>query len=141
MTAEEKIIWRGPSSQVVNLKIFVVCALLCWLIVPIFVAVVRWLKVKCHIFEITTERIRISEGVLSKKTEEVELYRVKDATVIEPFLLRLFSLGTIVMTTSDRSHPIVIIPAIPNVRAIREQLRTHIERVRMKKGVREVDFE
>ena len=138
---EETTIWKGSPSQVTNLRIFILCALFFWLVVPVIIAVVKWLKVKCNTFEITSERIRISEGILSKKTEELELYRIKDATVIEPFWLRLFKLGNIAMTTSDRSHPTLVIPAIPNVRELREKLRTHIERMRIKKGVREVDFE
>ena len=108
---------------------------------PIFIAIAKWLRVKCNTFEITTERIRITEGVFSKKIEELELYRVKDARVLEPFWLRIFSLGNIVLTTSDRSHPTLVIPAVPDVRGLREQLRTHIERMRLLKGVREVDFE
>lgn len=138
---KETTIWKGSPSQIINFKIFILCGLFFWLVVPIIFAIVRWLRVKCNTFEITTERIRISEGVFSKKTEEVELYRVKDATIVEPFGLRLFSLGNIVLTTSDKSHPTVVIPAVPNVRSLREEMRTHIERLRQAKGVREVDFE
>jgi uncharacterized membrane protein YdbT with pleckstrin-like domain len=141
MNDAEKTIWEGTPSQVLNLRIYILCVLLCWLVVPIFIAIAKWLKLKCYKFEITTERIRITEGIFSKKIEELELYRVKDAKVIEPFWLRLFSLGNIVLTTSDRSHPRLIIPAVPDVRGLREKLRTHIERMRLKKGVREVDFE
>jgi uncharacterized membrane protein YdbT with pleckstrin-like domain len=138
---KETTIWKGSPSQVMNLGSFVLCVLFCWLIVPIVIAFAKWLKVKCNIFEITTERIRITEGVFSKRIEELELYRIKDASVLEPFWLRLFSRGNIVLTTSDKAHPTLIIPAVPNVRDLREQLRTHIERMRMLKGVHEVDFE
>ena len=141
MNDVEKTIWEGTPSQVLNLKIYILCVLLCWLVVPIFIAIAKWLKLKCYKFEITTERIRITEGIFSKKIEELELYRIKDARVIEPFWLRLFSLGNIVLTTSDRSHPTLVIPAVPDVRGLREQLRNHIERMRLLKGVREVDFE
>ena len=141
MNSEEKTIWEGSPSQVLNLKLYILCILFCWLVVPLIIAIVKWLKLKCNKYEITTERIRVTEGVFSKKIEELELYRVKDAKVIEPFWLRLFSLGNIVLTTSDRSHPTLVIPAVPDVRGLREQLRTHIERMRLLKGVREVDFE
>jgi uncharacterized membrane protein YdbT with pleckstrin-like domain len=141
MVAEETTIWKGSPSQVVNFRVFVLCLLLCWLIAPIFFALYKWLKVRCRKFEITTERIRMFDGILSKRTEELELYRIKDATVIEPFWLRMFSLGNIQLTTSDRSHPTLIIPAVPKVQELREQLRNNIERLRQKKGVKEVDFE
>jgi uncharacterized membrane protein YdbT with pleckstrin-like domain len=141
MKNQETTIWKGTPSQIINLKIYILCALFFWLVIPIFIAIVKWLKVRCNEYEITTERIRISEGIFSKKTEEVELYRIKDATVIEPFWLRLFSLGNIVLTTSDKSHPRLVIPAVPDVKALRERLRTHVEQMRVRKGVREVDFD
>ena len=140
MDSKETTIWKGHPSQALNLKAFILCTLFCWLIVPIFIAIYKWLQVKCHKFEITTERIRTSEGIFSRRTEELELYRVKDASIVEPFWLRLFSLGNVVLTTSDKAHPIFVIPAVPKVRELREELRTHIERMRDKKGVREVDF-
>ena len=77
----------------------------------------------------------------SIKTDELELYRVRDYKFEQPFFLRLFSLGNIVLQTSDKSDPQVVLSAIPNGEELREKLRTHVEACRMKKGVREVDFE
>jgi hypothetical protein len=44
--------------QIVNVPAFVVCALLAWLIVPIFVAPWKWLVLKDMTHEITTGRVR-----------------------------------------------------------------------------------
>jgi len=138
---EEKMVWQGTPSQIKNLKTYILCALFFWLIIPIFIAIKKWMQLKCTKFEVTTQRIRLSTGIFSKISDEVELYRVKDVTLVEPFFLRMFSLGNVVLVTSDRTHPIIVIPAIPNAKKLREQLRTHIEKVREKKLVREVDFE
>ena len=40
----------------------------------------RYLETRFTRFEITSERIRITTGVLSRRMEELELYRVKDTT-------------------------------------------------------------
>jgi hypothetical protein len=37
----EETIWRGTSSQLKNLGLFILCGLFCWLIVPIFIALTR----------------------------------------------------------------------------------------------------
>src|SRR6266403_1672351 len=85
----EEIVWRGSSSQWKNFGLYLLCGLFCWLIVPIFIALARYLKTKCKIYELTTERLKTTEGVFSKVTETLELYRVKDLETRQPFLYRL----------------------------------------------------
>ena len=139
--AEERDVWSGTPSQVVNLPTFIVCVLLFFLVIPVFYALWQWLVVKMTKYELTTERLRTRYGVLNKKTDELELYRVRDYKFDQPFFLRLFSLGNIILQTSDRSHPTVVIRAIPDGEQLREQIRTHVEACRVAKRVREVDFE
>jgi uncharacterized membrane protein YdbT with pleckstrin-like domain len=138
---EEKTVWFGTPSQIVNLGSFIVLGLLFWLVIPLFVILWKWLVVKNIKYELTTERLRTRHGVLNKNTDELELYRVRDYTLQQPFFLRIFSLGNIVLRTSDKSHPHVVIRAIPNGEDLRDKLRTYVEACRTRKGVREVDIE
>jgi uncharacterized membrane protein YdbT with pleckstrin-like domain len=101
----------------------------------------KWLVVKNTKYELTTERLRMRHGVLNKKTDELELYRVRDYKLDQPFFLRIFSLGNIILQTSDKSHPHIVLEAIPNGEDLREQLRTYVEACRTRKGVRELDIE
>ncbi len=78
--------------------------------------------------------------MFSKRTDELELYRVKDTALVEPFWLRLVSLGHIDLTTSDRMTPTMRIAAVPEASQLREELRRHVERMRLQKGVREADI-
>ena len=135
----ETVVWEGSPSQWVNFPLYFVCTLLCVLIVPIFVALWRWIETRCNVYRVTSERIVIRSGVFSKRTDELELYRVKDTTLVEPFWLRLVSRGNVVLTTSDRTTPELTLRAVPNASELREQLRAHIERMRAQKGLREVD--
>lgn len=140
MSAEREV-WFGTPSQVVNLGTFIIMGLFFWLVFPLFIILWKWLVVKNIKYELTTERLRTRYGVLNKKTDELELYRVRDYQFEQPFFLRLFSLGNIVLQTSDRSHPEVTLRAIPDGENLRERLRTHVEACRTTKRVREVDFE
>ncbi|HWN93789.1 MAG TPA: PH domain-containing protein [Methylomirabilota bacterium] len=139
--AAEQVIWSGSSSQVRNLHIYLLCALFCWLIVPIIYAIVKWIQLRSRRYEITTQRVRIQQGVFSKRTDELELYRVKDSTVFEPFWQRLFGLGNIVITTNDETTPSVTLEALPDARETREKLRTAIEECRDRKRVRIAELE
>jgi uncharacterized membrane protein YdbT with pleckstrin-like domain len=137
----EETVWRGPSSQLKNLGIFILCGLFCWLIVPIFIALARYLQTKNKIYELTTERLKITEGVFSKVTETLELYRVKDIEVRQPFIYRMFGLENIHVQTSDLSSPSILIDAIPGVVTLGDKMRNQVEAVRQLKGVREIDIE
>lgn len=138
---EEQNVWFGTPSQVVNFGNFVLTGLFFWLVFPLFIMLWKWLTIKSVKYELTTERFRTRYGILNRKTDELELYRVRDYQLEEPFFLRIFSLGNIVLQTSDRSHPTITIRAIPDGEQLREKLRTHVESCRTAKQVREVDFE
>jgi uncharacterized membrane protein YdbT with pleckstrin-like domain len=137
----EETVWRGTSSQWKNLGTYVLCGLFCWLIVPIFIALARYLQTKNKIYELTTERLKITEGVFNKITDTLELYRVKDIETRQPFLYRMFHIENIAVTTSDASSPLISLDAIPSAVAFADKMRNQVEAVRMQKGVREIDIE
>ena len=139
--SQEVGVWSGTPSQVVNLGNFILYGIFFWLVFPLFILLWKWLAIKNTKYELTNERLRTRTGILNKKMDDLELYRVKDYKLESPLLLRLFSLGNIVLETSDRSSPVVTIEAIPNGEDILEQIRRCVEIRRDQKRVREVDFE
>lgn len=140
--AAEQLIWSGRPSQVTNIKTFIICGLLFWLIVPILIAGWRWLILRCKKYELTTQRLRTSYGVISRYTDELELYRIKDTTLTQNVFQRIMGLATIHIKTSDPSTPLISIDSITasQAKTIREQIRTLTETLRDRKRVREVDY-
>ena len=139
--AAEEIVWRGTSSQWKNVGAYFLCGLFCWLIVPIFFALVRYLQTKCKVFELTTQRFKITSGVFTKTTETLELYRVKDIETRQAFLSRLVGIENVQMTTSDASSPFVLVDAVPSSVGFADKLRNQVEIIRQQKRVREIDIE
>lgn len=137
----EQTVWRGPSSQWKNLGVFILCGLFCWLIVPIFIALSRYLQTKNKTYELTTERLKITEGIFNKVTDTLELYRVKDIETRQPFLYRMLGIENVQMNTSDTSSPFIFIEAIPSTIALGDKIRNQVEAIRAQKGVREIDVE
>jgi uncharacterized membrane protein YdbT with pleckstrin-like domain len=137
----EETIWRGTASQLKNLGLFILCGLLCVLIVPIFIALTRYLKTKYRVFELTNERFKITDGIFSKVTQTLELYRVKDIEVLHPFWYRLVGLENIKVSTTDLSSPMIILDGIPQNVGLADKMRGHVETMRMQKKVREIDIE
>ena len=97
--------------------------------------------VKATQYEITSERIRVRRGILTKRTDELELYRANDTSLIEPITMRVFGLGTIEIRTMDTTNPTLYIEAVHGARRVRESLRKHIEACRDRKGVRVTEFD
>jgi len=158
---EETLIWKGSPSQVLNCDTFAICALITLIffpiavfsdddgvftvgillsVVPIIYSVYKYLLVACRVYEITTERIIVHEGILSRTRNSLELYRVRDISAKEPIWLRLCSLQNIEMITMDATDPELTIKAIPKAVGLYEQLRKAIEDCRDKKLVRSLDL-
>jgi uncharacterized membrane protein YdbT with pleckstrin-like domain len=127
--ADEKLIWKGTSSQKVNLLLYIGCALIFPFSIPFIIY--GYYQVKLRTYEITTQRIRIRQGVFSRRTDELELYRVLDSTFIEPFFLRIFGLGSVELKSIDRTNPVQLIEGVANGEQLRLALRECIEARRM----------
>lgn len=132
----EVTVWSGTPSQWVNFWWFVSCLL----IIPIPYVIWKYLDVKNQRMTLTTQRLRIEEGVLSKRVDEVELYRVKDTQLKQTLIDRILGLGTVEIASSDETNPVLHIKSIRNAREMREQLRQCVEKLRLARGVRELDF-
>jgi len=117
------------------------CGLFSWLIIPLFIMFWYYLKTKYSLYELTTERLITTKGVFNKSTEQIELYRVKDIRLEEPFLMRIFSLGNILLVTSDKTLGVILLPAMNNPKKLKDDIRYIVEKQREKKGVREMDIQ
>jgi uncharacterized membrane protein YdbT with pleckstrin-like domain len=153
---QETTLWQGSPSQWLNLGHFALAAVLAaaaifggvifppaWalLAIPVFYAGWRCLVVRSTRFELTTERLRLTHGVFNQKIDEIELYRVKDIAMERPLWMRLTGLSSILLQTSDRTMPSLVLPAIRNGVDLREKLRRQVEDIRDRKRVRELDMD
>jgi uncharacterized membrane protein YdbT with pleckstrin-like domain len=164
----EQTVWRGTSSQWKNFSAYLAWGLasllligfsivlsrasalhmgkvapflLILLVVPITMAVARYLTTKSKVYELTSERLKITEGVFSKVTDTLELYRVKDLETRQPFSFRMMGIENVQLNTSDTSTPFILIEAIPCTVGLADQIRNQVETIRQQKGVREIDIE
>src|SRR5205823_2820300 len=128
---------RSSSPEVRNLSPYI----LILLALPIFIAGKRYLQTKCKVYEVTSERVKTSEGVFSKVTDTLELYRVKDIETRQPFLYRLCGIENVQLNTADASSPFVLIEAAPHSVGLGDKIRNQVETIRQQKGVREIDVE
>jgi uncharacterized membrane protein YdbT with pleckstrin-like domain len=155
--SDETTLWKGSPSQWLNLGPFSAGLIfligfasagsfylsIAWagVLLPLGYMTWRYLRVRCQVFELTTQRLRITTGVINQKIDEIELYRVKDTLMVRSWWMRLTGLSSISLQTSDRSQPTLVIPAIAGGSELREELRKQVEAQRDSKRVREMDFD
>ena len=117
----ETLLWSGHTSQWVHFWFYLLCIILAGaiavgatvlalptggltylaLIIPVILWLVRWWVTKCTTYELTSQRLRIRSGVLNRRVDELELYRVKDYAMEQPLLLRMVGLGNLTLADSD----------------------------------------
>ncbi len=133
---EETIQWRGHPSQWRNFWWF----LSCLLVLPIPYAIWKWLETRNTVYTLTDQRLQFTRGVLSKATEDLELYRVRDTKFHQGFIERLLDLGDIVLYTTDASTPVIALSFIQDADGVREIIRRLVEARRDAKRVRSLDI-
>lgn len=156
-STSEVSLWKGHTSQWVHFWYYFFCLLLAaaaiggipftaglsavGLALPVILWVARWWITKSTSYELTSQRLKIGTGILNRKLDELELFRVKDYAMDQPLFLRLVGLGNLTLVTSDASTPTVAIRAIANVEDVREKLRNAVQAERDRKRVREMDVD
>jgi uncharacterized membrane protein YdbT with pleckstrin-like domain len=133
----EEVFFDGRPALVPSLgvAIVVVLTLGLWL-VP------RWWAARgCH-YRVTSRRIVVETGVLSKRLEQIDLYRINDYTVDRPFLQRMFGTGNLFLKAMDKTTPELSLRDLKtDVVALYERLRRATEVEKARRNTRVVDYE
>ncbi|MCA9920133.1 MAG: PH domain-containing protein [Anaerolineales bacterium] len=74
-------------------------------------------------YTITSERIKITSGLLGKAHENIELIRVQDVDHSQTFGERMLKIGDITIRSHDPSHPEVVLRNIQDPNGVYEILR------------------
>ena len=94
-----------------------------------------WLRSISTTYEITTQRVRIERGLLSKTKESVELFRIDHFDLLKPLGMRLAGQCLLRLRSSDTSFPTVTIYGIPNLESLADTLRECSLRERTRRRV------
>jgi len=159
----QDVIFSGTPSQAINLPVFIkgafaaviafaahLYAMMHWL-VPWFVlvlallligvgVVVAYLRTAFTEIVIDTARITPRQGILSRRVQSIELFRIQDVTSLHPWWRRLFNIGTVIVLTSDSNNPHWRLPGMRDAEQLRDDLNRAAIALRDAKGIREVNM-
>lgn len=89
-------------------------------------------------YYLTSEVIKVRTGLFSLKTNQLELFRVKDYVIIQPFLMRIFNIMTVQLHTTDVNSKVVPLAGIPYSN-ITDQIRNLVLEARAKNRIFELN--
>ncbi len=82
-----------------------------------------WLNSRATTYQITSQRIRVERGLLSKTKDTIELFRIDHFDLEKPLGMRLVGHCLLRLRSSDPNFPTVTLYGIPNLEALADQLR------------------
>lgn len=86
-------------------------------------------------FEITTQRIKLERGLLSKVQESLELFRVDHFELRKPLGMRIMGFAALHLFSSDAEFQTFYIYGVHNLESIAEELRNCQLRERQRRGL------
>ena len=89
-------------------------ALLLWIIVGLTYG---YRRLGYH-YQLTTQRFIHQTGILTRKTDRIEVIDIDDVSYSQGPVQRVFGVGTITLTGSDRTHPTLSMFGIAKVREV-----------------------
>ena len=109
-----------------------------WLAVVLTLGIawlVYWVQSLSTRYEITTQRVRIERGILSKAKESVELFRIDHFDLLKPLGMRLLGQCLVQLRSTDTNFPTVVIFGIPDLERLADTLRECSLRERARRRV------
>lgn len=91
-------------------------------------------------YMLENDKLLISSGFLSKREEEIRLYRIMDLTLKRSFGERLCGVGTIHCCSADKSTPEFDIKHVKNPREVKNLISDLVEEERDRKRISGREF-
>ena len=87
-------------------------------------------------YSMSEDRLFLSVGFWSIKDEEILLYRIRDISSSRSLWRRLFGVGSVTVTSSDKTCPTWVLKNIKRPLDVKELLHTQVEEMKMRRRVR-----
>ncbi len=89
----------------------------------------HYLFLRTSRYLITPEVIRISRGIFFKRTDQVEMFRIKDYIITQPLMFQLFRLMDVTLKSTDPENPVIWLRGVPESNII-DIIREHVQEAR-----------
>lgn len=161
---KEVRVWVGRPSQLANLPTYILLLILllvglllaigahdymppeyvgyqyAWIPLVFLYGFGKWRGISRVEFELTNQRLKKSHGVLVRRHDEMELYRVLECIVKRPLHLLLLGYGHILIETSDCNRKGIRLVAVRKPKQIAEKILKQAELSKRAQSIAEFDI-
>lgn len=87
-------------------------------------------------YSMSEDRLFLETGLINTRQEEVILYRVRDISLTISLWQRIFRVGSVLVQSSDKSLPRLLLKNIRDPRAVKELLHKQVEEMKLARRLR-----
>jgi len=91
-------------------------------------------------YRLTSQRLFIQIGLIGRKQEEIELFRITDVAVEQTPMERILKIGSIIVNSTDESLPLARLDNLPEPEKYKDLLRDAYRQARTREGMRAGEF-
>jgi membrane protein YdbS with pleckstrin-like domain len=113
----ERVLNLPPSQAVVFGKYRFLAGLLLALFVVLAI-LHKVLQIRMTSYAVSADRIEYSTGVFSHRIDNLDMFRVVDIKLRRSVFDRIVGVGTVTLTTTDKSHPEFVFEKVRNSREL-----------------------
>ncbi len=88
-----------------------------------------YFRLRSTLYTITSQRVIIERGLLSKSLSEIDLRTIDDTQFFQTVFDRMLGIGNVVIVSSDKTAPMFMLRAIRDPRGVRETIRAQAYQV------------
>ena len=87
-------------------------------------------------YALSEDRLFIRRGWLNIHQDEVILYRVRDLCVKVNLWQRIFGVGTVTVTSTDKSVPVLVLKNVKQPFEVKELIHENVEKLKIERRMR-----
>ena len=122
------LLWRNDT---LGWSVFGIAVVLVWGGLGLTLAI-RRLSVK---YRLTNHRLFHEQGILRRVTDRIEIIDIDDVTLEQGIVERMLGVGTIHVSSSDRTSPELLMPGIDNVKQVADTIDNARRAERQRRGL------
>jgi membrane protein YdbS with pleckstrin-like domain/ribosomal protein S27E len=101
----------------------------------LFYSLFKWVTFKSRIYRVTSDRIEYEYGILARRINNTDLWRIQDITFSQNLFQRMFRLGRIIILSSDKDSPVITIGPVYNARELYDNIKKAMLKADRRRGV------
>jgi hypothetical protein len=116
------LIWEGRPTWRAHFGYTILCCLLVPVVIGIVLLLVQWGKLAAIRYRITQKRVEWQTGLLSRKIDGIDVWRIRHVEYLQSFGDRLGKVSRLLLYVQDREDPQIVIRGLPASREIYDQV-------------------